>query len=422
VLLLGAIADDFTGATDLASALSRGGLRTIQTIGDLGTDLLAAERPEAVVVALKTRSIAAREAIEQSFRAADTLRRLGAARFYFKYCSTFDSTSQGNIGPVAEGLREYLGASVVPFVPGYPDNGRRVFRGHLFVGDQLLNESGMQLHPLNPMQDANLVRVLAAQSRSGVGLVNHDTVCRGAPEISRALDACSKAGKPLVIMDSIDNRSLEMIAAAVLDAPLATGGAALGFHIARQLKGRAADTVLSPRPGRSVILAGSCSPRTQEQIAYFGDRGPSLQLPIDRLLRGEDVVADALSWFADQPADIAGLIYTAGASAASQHNADAISIGRKIEDTLATIAKELVRHKVTRLIVAGGETSGAIVQALGISALRIGPEIALGVPWTQVIGAGAAVGLCLALKSGNFGPPSFFSDAFQQLDAGTQSL
>lgn len=415
MLLLGAIADDFTGATDLAAALSRGGLRTVLTIGDSGAGLLDTEGAEALVVALKTRSVVAKDAVAQSLRAADTLRLRGAMRIYFKYCSTFDSTSAGNIGPVAEALRNLVGAAIVPFVPGYPDNDRRVFRGHLFVGDQLLNESGMQSHPLNPMRDSNLVRVLGAQSTAGVGSITHDTVSRGSPEVSCAFERCTVAGMPLVLLDSIDNQCLQTIAEAVLHLPLVTGGAALGFQMARQLRGNATGAKLAPRTGRSVILAGSCSSRTQEQIDYFRERAPAMRLPVERLLQGEDVVTHALSWFDAQLNDRPALIYTIGPRAVDPGIGEALATGRRIEVTLATIAQRLMQRRVTRIVVAGGETSGAVVQGLGVSALRIGPEIAPGVPWTQVIGAGQSADLCLALKAGNFGPPSFFVDAFQQL-------
>jgi uncharacterized protein YgbK (DUF1537 family) len=430
-LRFAAIADDFTGATDLAGMLVRGGLRTVQVIGKRGLLTLRRGDTEAIVVALKTRSVDAAIAVHDSLEATDGLRRLGASTIYFKYCSTFDSTPAGNIGPVAEALQEHLKAPFVPFAPAFPENGRRVFRGHLFVADALLNESGMQAHPLNPMRDANLVRVLAAQSKARVGLITHDIIRSGVPEVIKALSTSATDGKPLVVLDSIDDENLETIAEAVLDAPLVTGGSALGFHMARKLAAARpviadecseADRLfgdLSPRPGRCAVLAGSCSRRTLEQVAYFRERWPSVRVPVERLMRGENVGAEVIGWFAAQSSDTPLLIYTSAAPDAlttGRDCADEVSIGRRIEAVFAAIAQELIAQNVSSLIIAGGETSGAVVAGLGISALKIGPEIVPGVPWTQVIGAGPAAGVCLALKSGNFGPPEFFIRAFERLN------
>jgi uncharacterized protein YgbK (DUF1537 family) len=430
-LRFAAIADDFTGATDLAGMLIRGGLRTILVIGVPGLLMLRADDAEAIVVALKTRSVDAAIAVRDSLEAAEGLRRLGASRIYFKYCSTFDSTSAGNIGPVAEALQEHLQAPFTPFAPSFPENGRRVFHGHLFVGNALLNESGMQAHPLNPMRDANLVRVLAAQSKASVGLITHDIIRGGASQVSQALLSCVADGKPLVVLDSIDDANLETIAEAVIDAPLVTGGSALGYQMARKLApARPAGSAecsqashvpgaLSPRTGRCAVLAGSCSRRTLEQVECFRGTWPSLRVPVEKLLRGENVVSEVIDWFKDQSTNAPSLIYTSAARdilAADGNHEHELSIGRRIEVTFAAIARELIAGNVTRLIVAGGETSGAVVEGLGIAALDVGPEIAPGVPWTQVIGSGAAAGVCLALKSGNFGPPDFFSNAFERLN------
>jgi uncharacterized protein YgbK (DUF1537 family) len=357
-----------------------------------------------------------------------------ASSIYFKYCSTFDSTPVGNIGPVAEALQNYLGAAFVPLVPAFPENGRRVFRGHLFVGDELLNESGMQSHPLNPMRDPNLVRVLSAQSRAGVGLVNRDTIKLGVPAVIEALTERAREGKPLVILDSIDDEDLETIAEALLHAPLVSGSSALGFHIARRLAAQgnattrpdasASVTKLSPRPGRTAVLAGSCSRRTLEQISHFREHRPCLHLPVERLLRGEDVVPDVMRWFEAQSADGPSLIFTSAAPdalACDKRDSPGHSIGRRIEETLAAVAHGLIALNVKRMIVAGGETSGAVVERLGIRALKIGPEITPGVPWTQVDGAGPAEGVCMALKSGNFGASDFFIQAFDLLDSGGRS-
>jgi uncharacterized protein YgbK (DUF1537 family) len=427
-LAFAAIADDFTGAVDLAGMLVRGGLRTAVAAGVNGLTTIRGSGADAVVVALKTRSIEPRLAVEASIQAAEALRSVGAKQLYFKYCSTFDSTLQGNIGPVAEALRAFLGASAVPFVPSFPENGRRVYRGHLFVGDALLNESGMEYHSLNPMRDANLVRVLAGQSQAGVGLINRETVQRGPVAVKEALARCAGGNAPLAIVDAIEASDLKILAAALLECPLVTGGSALGLYLARRLAGMGTTdakgaSALAPRAGRCAVLAGSCSIRTREQIAHFTERRsapqmPALQLPLPKLSEAlQSVVDSALSWFEHQPAHLPALIYSpaAGTEDAGNQEAPVLSVGRQIERAFAAIAQGLAARGVTRLVVAGGETSGAVVTALDVAALEIGPEISPGVSWAQVIGGGRADGLCLALKSGNFGPPDLFTSAFEQL-------
>lgn len=419
-LAFAAIADDFTGAVDLAGMLVRGGLRTVLAAGVNGLAATRDSDAEGVVVALKTRSVEPRLAVEASVQAAEALQRLGAKQLYFKYCSTFDSTSRGNIGPVAEALGTFSGATAVPFVPSFPENGRRVYRGHMFVGDALLNESGMERHPLNPMRDANLVRVLASQSQAAVGLISRETVRRGPVAVKEALASCADGNTPLAIVDAIDESDLEILAATLLQWPLVTGGSALGLHLARCLAGAHGTnamgaSALAPRVGRCAVLAGSCSIRTREQIAHFTGQRPALQLPVRKLSEApQDVVHSALGWFESQPAHMPALIYSAAEGAANQA-APTLSMGRQIEDAFASIAQGLVARGVSRLVVAGGETSGAVVTALEVAALQIGPEISPGVSWAQVIGGGRADGACLVLKSGNFGPRELFTSAFERL-------
>lgn len=425
-LTLAAIADDFTGATDIAGMLVRGGLRTVLAVGVDGLDTIRSVGDvDAIVVALKTRALEARLAVKASLEAARALRRLGATRLYFKYCSTFDSTSKGNIGPVADALRIELNTPVVAFVPSFPENGRRVYRGHLFVGDSLLNESGMERHPLNPMGDANLVRVLASQSSSAVALVDRDTVQRG-PAAVRAALASNAGTRPLAIVDAIDELDLHILAAALHDAPLVTGGSGLALHLARHLvtvrgidpaRFPAGSTAIAPRPGRCAILAGSCSVKTREQIARFSLGHPALSLPVRELSREpQPVINRALEWFDVQPAHEPLLIHSIDVAAALD-DGEGLPLGRRIESAFAAIAQGLIARGVTRLIVAGGETSGAVVSALQIPMLRIGPELAPGVCWAQVVGGGPGDGVCLALKSGNFGPPDLFTAAFERLDS-----
>jgi len=419
-LAFAAIADDFTGATDLANMLVRAGLRAVLAVGVDGLHAIRSAETDAIVIALKTRSIEARLAVEASVEAADALLRLGAKRIYFKYCSTFDSTAQGNIGPVADALRARLKAAAVPFVPSFPENGRSVFHGHLFVGDALLNESGMERHPLNPMRDANLVRVLASQSRSPVALINRDVVRRGPSAVKQELASCME-DRPLVILDAIDEEDLKCLAAAFYDLSLVTGGSALAFYLARhraEIEGSDVSTspTLSPRSGRCAILAGSCSRRTQEQIFHFAARYPALQLPVDDLTGGQDrVIHKALDWIAAQQPGVPSLIYSAEILRNASSRNDPL-LSAEIESAFAAIALILIACGFTRLIVAGGETSGAVITALKVRTLKVGPEISPGVPWTQVIGGGPADGTCLALKSGNFGAANFFSAAFERLE------
>jgi len=421
---LGIVADDFTGATDIASMLVRGGLRTVQLIGVPGTTVPAeAADADAVVVALKSRTAPVADAVAESLAALRWLQGAGAERFILKVCSTFDSTPAGNIGPVAEAMMDALsdkfGCPQTLVCPAFPENGRTVFRGHLFVGDALLSDTGMRSHPLTPMTDASLVRVMQAQSRRPVGLLRHDTVAAGAEAIRARLAALAAEGVAHVIADAIDNDALLRLAdgAAALPLWVAGSGLALGLPalLAAQsgvvLDAQAArlDTVTGP----AAVLAGSCSTATQGQVARWIAAGrPALRIDPAALARGEPVAEQALAWARAQ-AD-APLVYaTADADtlAATQAALGVAEAGALVEHALAAIARGLVAHGVQRLVVAGGETSGAVVQALGVHALRIGAAICPGVPWTQAVRGPGQAPLQLALKSGNFGGPDFFAEA-----------
>jgi 3-dehydrotetronate 4-kinase len=421
-LVLGAVADDYTGASDLANTLAQAGLRTMQTIGvpDAGWRL---PDVDAVVVALKSRSIAATEAVALSRRAAAWLRDRGAQHVLFKVCSTFDSTDQGNIGPVMDALREDFGAGPVLVTPAFPEAKRTVFMGHLFVGDVPLNESPLKDHPLNPMHDANLVRVLARQSRHEVGLIPFATVEHGGYAIHEAMEVLRAAGKGAAIVDAVADRHLQAIGEAALQNPVSVGASGLGLGLARALiAGRsvaphqsetAANMVVG---GQAALLAGSCSQATLEQIAAIEAEIPVLHLDLSRLLAGAPVARDALDW--------AGARLTAGpvliASSAAPRDVAALQqqhgrehAGSQIEQCLAEIGAGLVARGVRRLIVAGGETSGAVVNRLGIRAFLVGPEIAPGVPVLRT--EGADTDMLLALKSGNFGSKDFFQRALSMM-------
>ena len=423
-MILGIIADDFTGATDVASMLVRAGMRTVQLIGvpDVAQHA-AAPQADAVVVALKTRTVPADEAISASLGALRWLQAAGMRQCYFKYCSTFDSTPAGNIGPVTEALMDALGADFTIACPAFPENGRTIFRGHLFVGDELLSDSGMRHHPLTPMLDANLVRVLQAQSRRRVGLLRHDAVAQGAVAVRERASALRRDGISIAIADAIDNADLRVLADACADLPLLTAGSGLALGLPAVYAERgwltpdARAAKLDPASGSAAVLAGSCSLATNAQVQRWQHAGrPAFTIDPRALARGEPVAAAALAWaqthLPQQPVLVCA---TTSAQALAQVQSDlgANQAGALVEDCLAQIARGLVERGVRRLVVAGGETAGAVVQALGVTQLRIGAAICPGVPWTQAEGRPQGDALHLALKSGNFGGADFFDEALR---------
>lgn len=413
--VLGVVADDFTGATDVASMLVRSGMRTMQVVG-------VPEGPppagaDAVVVALKSRTTPVDDAVRESLAALQWLRGAGARQFYFKYCSTFDSTPRGNIGPVAEAMMAALGTDFTIACPAFPENGRTIFRGHLFVGDQLLSDSGMRNHPLTPMTDADLVRVLQPQCEGRVGLLRYDAVRAGVPAARARIAALRAEGVRIAVADAIDNDDLRVLAEACADLPLLTAGSGLALglpalYVAQgwlRLDEHAAS--LETVGGAAAVLSGSCSTATNAQVAAWEAAGrPMRRIDPRALARGEPVVDEVLQWARAAVAQGAVLISATAAPEvlrAVQAELGAARAGELVEQALARLARGLVDAGVRRLVVAGGETSGAVVQGLGVRALRIGPAICPGVPWTRAEGRM----LKLALKSGNFGAPTFFADA-----------
>jgi len=417
-LLLGCIADDFTGATDLANNLVRAGMRVVQTIG-VPPGALAAE-VDAVVVALKSRTIAPDEAVAQSLDALRWLQAQGARQIYFKYCSTFDSTPQGNIGPVTEALMDALGTDFTIATPAFPDNKRTVFKGYLFAGDVLLNESGMQNHPLTPMTDANLVRVMQAQTRRKVGLIDHTVVARGPEAVGERMEQLRAEGVGVAIVDAVSNDDLLRLGPALANMPLVTAGSgvAIGLPANFGLAPSSTTSALPAAPGLQAVVSGSCSLATNRQVAHFIASGrPALAIDPVRIAEGVDVAAEALAWAKPLLASGPVLVYsTADASAVKsvQGQLGVEEAGAMVERTIAAIARGLVKDLgVRQLVVAGGETSGACVQALGIAQLQIGPQIDPGVPWCHAIAEAAGhAGVRIALKSGNFGTDDFLSKAF----------
>lgn len=425
-LVLGAIADDFTGATDLANTLVRGGMRCVQTIGVPEGPLDA--QADAVVVALKSRTIAPDEAVAQSLQALRWLQSQGAQQIYFKYCSTFDSTPQGNIGPVTDALLDALhgrGQGFTIACPAFPTNQRTVFKGHLFVGDVLLSDSGMRNHPLTPMADANLVRVLQAQTPRKVGLVAHEVVAQGSAAIARRLDMLRSDGVGIAVLDAICDADLMQIGVALKDLRLVTAGSGIAMGLPQNgqatgaLQAGANVQALPAANGRAAVVAGSCSVATNAQVRHFREQGlPALQIDPMALAGGDDAPARALAWCEAQGSDGPLLVYASAEPAAVQRAQAELGVARAgelVERALARIAVGLVERGVRRLVVAGGETSGAVVQALGITQLAIGAQIDPGVPWTAARSpVSGGQWLHLALKSGNFGSTDFFSKAFKQ--------
>ena len=424
-IVLGCIADDYTGASDLASMLSLNGLHTVQTVGVPRESLDLADA-DAVVVSLKSRSVAAAQAVAMSLEAERWLRGRGAAHVLFKICSTFDSTDAGNIGPVLEALRDCAGASVVPVNPAFPENHRTVFQGCLFIGDRPLHETPMKDHPLNPMRDANLVRVLARQSSGPVGLVPLAVVEAGDNAVRAALSDAAAEGCVAAIIDAVAPRHLDVIGRVALDMTVSTGASGLGSSLARVLVARGmvrqdrapAGPPFAPDRGRTAILAGSCSAATLRQIAVAEGSMPCRHLDVQALLDGGGEAAAVLGWAGEHLAAGPVLIVSSVSAevlAIPQGRHGAAYASHAVEQAFADIAAGLVAAGVSRLVVAGGETSGAVVDRLGLQAFRIGEAIAPGVPMLHVVGERYA-GMTLALKSGNFGADAFFADALQAMN------
>lgn len=413
-ILLGAVADDYTGASDLANTFSKNGLRTVQTIGP-PPDSLPLPDVDAVVVALKIRSVAADEAVNAARKARDWLTARGARHVMYKICSTFDSTDAGNIGPVTEAFRADAQAGTVIVTPAFPETGRSVYLGHLFVNGELLSESPLKDHPLNPMRDSNLVRVLGSQSKAPVGLVDLATVSRGADAVGVALADMSAEGFGAAIADAVFESDLEFLGRAALQSTVSTGASGLGLGLARALatSGVKYDARLEPVGGLAAIVAGSCSKATLEQLAIAENSMPVLRLDTDALMQGEAEISRALAWAGERVVDGPLAIAASAAPDAVQRMQQKYgreAAGHAIEQATSAIAAELVTRGVKRLVVAGGETSGAAVDRLQIPAFLVGPEIAPGVPVLRTVG-GPHGPLQLALKSGNFGGPDFFAKA-----------
>lgn len=408
---LGAIGDDFTGSSDLGLTLAEGGMRTVQYVGVPSQS--AAPDVDAGIVALKSRSIPAEEAVRQSLEALHWLQEQGCQQILFKYCSTFDSTPEGNIGPVMDALIDALGTEAPVIVcPAFPATGRTVYQGHLFVQDKLLSESGMENHPLNPMTDPDLRRFLSLQTRRKVGHLPLEKISAG--QARKTLLDEAEAGRQIVICDAVRNVNLLRLGEAARGFPLITGGSGIGLGLPSVLgiDPKAAEH-WSGVSGRALVLSGSCSIATRGQIAaHKAEGGDQRKVEAADILDGANP-ADLLDW-AESCAGLP-LIYTSDDPAAIKETQ--ARFGREqsaeaIETFFASLARQAVERGFTRIISAGGETSGAVVGAINASALRIGPKIDPGVPAVKIEGRKVA----LALKSGNFGAEDFFFKAARILE------
>jgi len=411
---LGVIADDFTGATDIASFLAQNGLPVIQFSGvpQQDTDATA----QALVISLKSRSCPPEQAIAQSLAALAWLQQQGCDRFYFKYCSTFDSTAQGNIGPVTDALLTALGETQTAISPALPVNGRTVYQGHLFVGDQLLNKSGMRHHPVTPMEDSSLVRLMMRQARGRAAVIPVARIEQGAAAVQAELATLKAQGVSYVVLDAISEQHLLTQGAALRDMRLVTGGSGLAIGIARawasaQAAGEA-EAAGRPQGGRAVVIAGSCSQMTNQQVAAYRQQAPAMAISVERCITEAAAYArelcDWISAHADRP--LAPMLYaTADAQQlqAVQLQYGAARSSEAVEQLFAAVTRELKARGWQRFIVAGGETSGVVAQSLGVTAFHIGPAISPGVPWVR----DTQQPLSLALKSGNFGDEQFFARA-----------
>lgn len=417
--LLGCIADDFTGATDLAGLLARSGVPVSLRIGV--PDAPPRQTAAFEVIALKCRTAPVAEAVAECRAALAWLRDAGAERFFWKYCSTFDSTPEGNIGPVAEALMADLGASQTIYCPAFPENGRSIFMGNLFVGQQPLSESPMKDHPLTPMRDSNLMRLLAPQVSGPVGLADRLTVARGANALRARLKTLADEGVAHVVVDAVADEDLKVIASACSDMPLMTGGSAVAMPLpalyseAGLLAKGASRPHVPTTPGQGVVLSGSCSAMTRAQVAHYAKNAPGFRL--DPLHLAAEGPGAALTWLAAQSLDQMPILYATAEPtdvAAAQSELGVARAGSVVEDALAAIAVAARDQGAARFVIAGGETSGAVTKALGVSQLNIGPEIAPGVPWTFCKSADRQI--ALTLKSGNFGDEAFFSHAIDMLE------
>ncbi|HBO38644.1 MAG TPA: hypothetical protein DD638_08250 [Pasteurellaceae bacterium] len=408
--MLGVIADDFTGASDIASFLVENGLATVQMNGVPTKPLQSGV--DAIVISLKSRSNPAHEAVEQSLQALRWLQDNGCNRFYFKYCSTFDSTEKGNIGPVTDALLDALKEEFTIVTPALPVNGRTIFNGYLFVGNVPLNESGMQNHPITPMKDANLMRLMDAQSKGKTGLVSYQDVLKGSDGVKARFAELKKQGYRYAVVDAVDNSQLAVLAEAVADFKLVTGGSGLAAYMAERISGgKQGGDAFTPTKGKTVVLSGSCSVMTNKQVNAYKAKAPTIQLDVEQALNNPNYTEELYQWVtANLTQALAPMVYATVPPEVLKDIQAKFGVDKAshtIENTFARLAEKLKAAGVINFITAGGETSSIVVQQLGFGGFHIGKQIAPGVPWLRAI----EEPVHLALKSGNFGKEDFFEYA-----------
>ena len=412
-MLLGCIGDDFTGSSDIANTLAKGGMAVTQYNGVPTAP--ADAKTEAGVVSLKSRTGPVEQAVASSLEAAEWLLAQGCQQIFFKYCSTFDSTKEGNIGPVADALAKRLGLDTVIFCPAFPATGRSVYMGHLFVGDVPLHESSMKDHPLTPMIDSDLRRWLSHQTETPVKHLPLPIISQGAEMIHSALQ---ELGHGFYIADAVDEQNLMDLGSALQESRFLTGGSgmALGLPQNFRKKGKLSNkrNPWTGSQGPGVILSGSCSVATRRQIEAYVKQAPSLAISPEDLLQETHTPTSVADWSLQQAKP--ALIYTSADPQCvkrAQEKYGQTFIADTIEQFFAKLATTLVSSGFKRIVTAGGETSGAVVTALRLKSMEIGPEIAPGVPALK----DANSDLVLALKSGNFGDENFFDKALKALNA-----
>ncbi|MDC9589381.1 four-carbon acid sugar kinase family protein [Xenorhabdus sp. XENO-10] len=411
---LGVIADDFTGATDIASFMVQSGWKVTQLLGVPDENTSVPDDVDAVVISLKSRSCPADEAVKQSLKSCQWLQhKAGCRQLFFKYCSTFDSTSEGNIGPVIDALMDELQTNISLICPALPINGRTVLNGNLFVHGQLLNESGMQYHPVTPMKDSNLLRLIEQQAKGEAGLVDLHCVHQGKEAICYQLESLRQRGIRYAVVDVVTMEDLLPIAQAVSEMILVTGGSGLGAaltycHTGKTLTELAIGNIPPTRERRVIILSGSCSVMTNKQVNEYKNIAPTLSLNVGECINNPEYINILMDWITQQPMNgFAPMLYATqppNLLKMTQQQYGVIDASNAIESFFAEIARKLRFQGFNTFIVAGGETSAQVVQSLGVSQFNIGASIAPGIPWVH----DTYTDCWFALKSGNFGELDFF--------------
>ena len=418
---LGIIGDDFTGSSDIANNLKKSGMQVSMYAGipTLLPSEIKKESTDAAVIALKTRTIPIEEAISESLKALAWLKDCGCEQFIFKYCSTFDSTKKGNIGPVTDAIMEELNTDFTIACPSFPDAGRTVYFGHMFVNGKPLNESGMENHPLTPMTDHNLVRWLNYQTKDNVGLIDFQTISKGANSIKERIQTLKTDGYKYAIVDTIKNDDFEIICNGVKDLPFLTGGSGIALGLPKIYKDRgllsATNFEIPKNNSNAIILSGSCSVATINQINIYKEKNPSLYISPDEVINNEDLVEKVFSWIKDNET-LSPLIYSSSDTKTvteKQKQYGQEILANKIETFFELLSKKLVKDNFGTFISAGGETSGAVIKGLGVQELKIGEEISHGVPALWSPHSNGNKPISVTLKSGNFGQTDFFERALK---------